>query len=92
MILRHKGFSLERQPCSFSSRARRFEYKVYHVVTGTYAGTFDSLREAREEVDVIHQHAEDYARFAGCLASELRYDAQRHRYTYKLNRTPRFPL
>lgn len=77
MQLEYKGFSIE------DSGDEVFSYSIWHTVTGSGGGNFKSIRDAKNEINIIHQSEEDYANFAGCEPSELEYVRARKRFRYK---------
>lgn len=68
MRLEYKGFYLERAVY----RGNDCGYSLYHVVTGNYAGTQPTIKDAKDEIDSIHNDVRTYARFAGCHPVDLR--------------------
>jgi hypothetical protein len=76
----YKGFYIE--PAGGGTGRSSNGYALYHVVTGNLAGHATSIREAKIEIDSIHNDVNDYARCAGCNPVDLRY--KRGRFVYDL--------
>ncbi len=72
----YKGFSIEH--CANDDI---FRYRIFHVVTGSLAGSGKTISECREAIRRIHESASEYARYAGCSIEEL--NLVRGRYQYK---------
>lgn len=72
----YKGFYIERAEW----RGNFFGYSLYHVVTGTLAGTLPTIRDAQDEINSIHTNAEVYASYAGCEPKHL--IRKRNRFVY----------